>query len=104
MRLNLCQIGEVQAHLQQRIRCAHSKSETEPGWRKFESILRVAVDAADLFSKVCSHHVDVVRKVLPCAGYFRHNGLVAELSVPAHFAGHTCHFSGEGVEAGLSSC
>src|SRR6185312_1469348 len=55
-------------------------------------------DVADLGGQIARHEVDVVGQVLPGAGDAGDLGLAAQLAFGADFAGHACHFGGEGVE------
>src|SRR5207244_704089 len=52
-------------------------------------------DVAHLTRQVRGHRVDVVREVLPRAGYALHDGLATELPLGPDLARHTAHLTGE---------
>src|SRR5262249_6977808 len=55
-------------------------------------------DVAHLVGQVAGHEVDAVSQVFPGAGHALDVSLTAQLTFGAHFAGHACHFGGEGAK------
>ena len=55
-------------------------------------------DVANLGGQVRTHRIDRVGQILPGARHARHDGLHAQSSFGADFAGHARHFRGERAE------